>query len=84
MLELNLTLATKRLLLRPCSLEDVTVLHVLWIRDRIRRFLFDDRIISEPEASTFIESSQGHQIQALEVEVLYAVATLPPASTVRV
>lgn len=54
---MNFILSTKRLQLRPCSIENLTVLHALWTNERIRYFLFDDRLLSEAEAKSLIECS---------------------------
>lgn len=62
---MNFILTTNRLQLRPCRIEDVDVLYALWTNDRIRYFLFDNRLISQEEARSFIEVSldsfQQHQ-----------------------
>jgi len=50
-------LETSRLRLSPCSLEDTENIHALWINGHVRRFLFDDRIISPEEARSFVEAS---------------------------
>jgi RimJ/RimL family protein N-acetyltransferase len=50
-------LETSRLRLRPCRIEDLERIHVLWTNNRVRRFLFDDRIITRDEARSFVESS---------------------------
>ncbi|MEP0746976.1 MULTISPECIES: hypothetical protein [unclassified Coleofasciculus] len=43
-------LHTDRLRLRPCQMDDLDSLHELWIDTDVRRFLFDDRLISREEA----------------------------------
>lgn len=50
-------LHTKRLSLRPCQIDDLDSLHQLWTEADIRRFLFDDRQISQEEARSFVEAS---------------------------
>ena len=50
-------LETSRLRLQPCRIEDIERTHALWTEERVRRFLFDDRVISEAEARSFIEAS---------------------------
>ncbi|NJK50896.1 GNAT family N-acetyltransferase [Candidatus Gracilibacteria bacterium] len=50
-------LRTERLHLRPCQIEDLDFLHELWIDADIRRYLFDDRIISREEALFFLDLS---------------------------
>lgn len=54
---MNFILTTERLQLRPCSVDDLTFLHTLWMNDRIRHFLFDDHTISVEEARFFIVAS---------------------------
>jgi RimJ/RimL family protein N-acetyltransferase len=50
-------LHTERLSLRPCQMSDLDGLHQLWTEANIRRFLFDDRQITNEEAKSFIEAS---------------------------
>jgi RimJ/RimL family protein N-acetyltransferase len=50
-------LNTKRLYLRPCQIEDLDSLHLLWTNDAVRKFLFDDRPITFEEVRAFIEAS---------------------------
>lgn len=50
-------LETTRLRLQPCRVEDVELAHELWTNDGVRRFLFDDRVISVDEARSFVEAS---------------------------
>jgi RimJ/RimL family protein N-acetyltransferase len=50
-------LRTARLSLRPCQTRDLEALHQLWTEADVRRFLFDDRQITNEEATSFIESS---------------------------
>lgn len=54
---MNFILTTERLQLQPCRREDLTCLYTLWTADRVRDFLFDDRIIGLDEAQAFIETS---------------------------
>lgn len=54
---MNQNLTTERLSLLPCGLERFPETYRLWTNDEIKRFLFDDRTISEAEARSFIESS---------------------------
>lgn len=57
-------LETSRLRLQPCHIDDLESIHALWTNDRVRRFLFDDRVISQDEARAFVEASlanfEGH------------------------
>lgn len=50
-------LETSRLRLQPCRREDIERTHSLWTEEHVRRFLFDDRVISHGEARSFIEAS---------------------------
>lgn len=54
---MSFILATDRLQLKPCNQSDVAFLHSLWTTDRIRYYLFDDRIIPVDEARSFIQAS---------------------------
>ena len=54
---MSCVLETTRLQLRPCQLEDIQLVHTLWTSDRIRFFLFDNRVISSDEAQSFVEDS---------------------------
>jgi len=50
-------LTTRRLELRPIQLGDVEVAYELWTNADVRRFLFDDRVISLEDARGFVEGS---------------------------
>jgi RimJ/RimL family protein N-acetyltransferase len=54
---MSCVLETTRLQLRACQIEDVQIVHALWINDCIRYFLFDNRVISFDEARSFVEDS---------------------------
>jgi RimJ/RimL family protein N-acetyltransferase len=54
---MSCVLETIRLQLRSCQIEDVQIVHILWINDCIRYFLFDNRVISLDEAQSFVEDS---------------------------
>src|SRR5688572_11197732 len=54
---MGLELKTSRLRLEPCRIEHIQRTHALWTNERVRRFLFDDRLISLAEARSFIEAS---------------------------
>ena len=54
---MSCVLETSRLQLRPCQIEDIQLVHALWTNDRIRYFLFDNRVISSDEARSHIEDS---------------------------
>ena len=50
-------LETERLLLIPFDREHVPFLHRLWTDPEVRRYLWDDRIISVDEAAEVVEAS---------------------------
>ena len=50
-------LETARLRLRPCTVNDLDALLQLWTDLDVRRYLFDDRIISREQAETMIQNS---------------------------
>ena len=54
---MSCVLETTRLQLRPCQIEDIQIVHTLWTSDRVRSFLFDNRVISSDEAQSFVEDS---------------------------
>lgn len=54
---MKLSIETPRLKLKLCHLKDLGAIHTLWTNDRIRYFLFDDRVISSDEARSFIQDS---------------------------
>ena len=51
------TLETGRLRLRPCRAEDAVGLREFWADERVRRFLFDGREVSDDEARAFVARS---------------------------
>lgn len=50
-------LETLRLRLRPCTADDLGALHRLWTDPEVRRYLFDDRIVSREQAEERIRNS---------------------------
>ena len=50
-------IGTSRLRLRPFSREDLDDLHRLWTESEVRRFLWDDKVISREQTVEIIESS---------------------------
>lgn len=50
-------ITTDRLCLRPLRLEDLDALHALWTDAGVRRFLFDDQVISREQAESEIKQS---------------------------
>jgi ribosomal-protein-alanine N-acetyltransferase len=51
------TLETRRLVLRPCALSDLDALHRLWIDPDVRRFLWDDIVISRERAAQTLQEA---------------------------
>ena len=51
---MSFQLATERLKLWPCTLDDVDALHALWSEPSVRRYLLDDRLISRREVEEFV------------------------------
>jgi RimJ/RimL family protein N-acetyltransferase len=51
------TLATSRLTLRPATLDDLAALHAIFTDARVRRWLFDDRMVTEAAAREIVEAS---------------------------
>ena len=47
---------TGRLVLRPWTVEDVDSLHALWTSPEVRRYLWDDLVISREVAAQVVES----------------------------
>jgi [ribosomal protein S5]-alanine N-acetyltransferase len=54
-----LFLETARLTLLPFTPADLDFLHALWIDPQVRRYLWDDQIISREQAHEVIEDSQS-------------------------
>ena len=52
-------LATPRLSLRPCTEGDLDALHALWTDARVRRYLWDDRVIERSVAAEVIAASRA-------------------------
>ncbi|MBD2020963.1 GNAT family N-acetyltransferase [Leptolyngbya sp. FACHB-36] len=48
-------LYTDRLRLRPYTLEDLDALHALWTDPHVRRYLFDDNVVSKAWAAAAID-----------------------------
>lgn len=53
------TLHTPRLCLRPIALEEVETIHHLWIQPEIRRFLWDDHIISQEQVASILDENNS-------------------------
>lgn len=48
---------TERLKLRPCTMDDVDAIHQIWTDAGVRKYLWDDNVISREETSSVIEKS---------------------------
>lgn len=53
----NHVLETDRLVLKPFELDDAAFLHALWTDTQVRRYLWDDRVISHEETLEVISAS---------------------------
>jgi [ribosomal protein S5]-alanine N-acetyltransferase len=51
------TLETRRLVLRPCALSDLGDLHRLWTDAEVRRYLWDDVVISRERAAQTLQEA---------------------------
>ena len=51
-------LTTERLVLRPCAGSDVDALHALWTDPKVRRWLWDDRVIDRATAAEVVAASE--------------------------
>jgi RimJ/RimL family protein N-acetyltransferase len=56
-LPMTSVITTARLTLRPLRVEDLDSVHALWTDAGVRRFLFDDQIISREQAASEISQS---------------------------
>lgn len=54
---MNPRLTTPRLDLRTIQIEDLQLAHTFWTNAEVRRFLFDDRVISPDKARSLVEGS---------------------------
>jgi len=66
---------TGRILLRPWTREDVDALHALWTMPEVRRYLWDDAVISRAVAEEVVES---HLATASEHGIGYWALHIPP------
>lgn len=48
---------TERLKLRPLSMDDLEVMHKIWVDPGVRKYLWDDEVIPLEQASSVIEES---------------------------
>jgi ribosomal-protein-alanine N-acetyltransferase len=54
-------LLTPRLLLRPWTLDDIDELHALWVRPDVRRYLWDDEVITRERAEETVREAVAAQ-----------------------
>jgi hypothetical protein len=78
-------LATARLRLLPWSHSDIDALHQLWLQPDVRRFLWDDIVITRERASEVVEGAVTSQAGTCRIELreawssggLYGVFPMP-------
>src|SRR5262245_33366385 len=58
------TLETERLTLRPVAIADVDALHRLWTDAEVRRFLWDNEVISRERAEETVVTALDHASRA--------------------
>jgi len=68
-------LHTRRILLRPSTIEDVDALHALWTAPEVRRYLWDDVIITRDTAKQVVES---HLATAAKHDIGFWALHIPP------
>jgi [ribosomal protein S5]-alanine N-acetyltransferase len=56
----NRQLTTDRTVLRPLEESDVSVMHALWTNPGVRKYLWDDAIISAEQAAEAVAASNAH------------------------
>jgi ribosomal-protein-alanine N-acetyltransferase len=66
---------TERILLRPWTCEDVDELHALWTEGEVRRYLWDDAVITRDTAEKVVES---HLVTTNEHGIGYWALHIPP------
>ncbi|MCI0488567.1 MAG: GNAT family N-acetyltransferase [Blastocatellia bacterium] len=52
-----LEIETSRLRLRPCREDDIDDLHRLWIDPQVRKYLWDDTVITREQAAEVVSAS---------------------------
>lgn len=67
-------LTTDRILFRPFDRADIGALHALWTAPEVRRWLWDDIVISEDTAAEVVRISQATAAQGIGMWSLY----IPP------
>jgi RimJ/RimL family protein N-acetyltransferase len=73
------SIRTDRLLLRPFQLDDVAALHQLWTATEVRRYLWDDAVITRETVQQVIES---HLATADRLNLGYWVLHILPVSPI--
>lgn len=56
-------LGTQRLALRPWTLEDIDALHALWTTPEVRRYLWDDTVITGDVAERLVDSQMATAVR---------------------
>jgi RimJ/RimL family protein N-acetyltransferase len=69
---------TERLVLRPWTREDVDALHALWTAPEMRRYLWDDVVITRDIVEQLVDS---HQVTVDRYAIGYWALHLPPAGS---
>jgi ribosomal-protein-alanine N-acetyltransferase len=54
-----LQIQTRRLIMRPFTMNDVDALHRLWTDPQVRKYLWDDLVISREQAAEVVENSMA-------------------------
>lgn len=68
----DLTLTTDRLILRPCTNDDVDALHQLWTDADVRRYLWDDKVIGRETVQEVVDASvESFESRGYGIWVLY-------------
>lgn len=57
MVTTSFNIETLQLRLRPCTMDDVNASHLLWTDPQVRRFLWDDLVITRDQAASSVKSS---------------------------
>jgi [ribosomal protein S5]-alanine N-acetyltransferase len=69
------SIRTDRILLRSCRRDDVDALHALWTAPEVRRYLWDDIVITRDVAEELVES---HLKTSDELKIGYWALHIPP------
>jgi RimJ/RimL family protein N-acetyltransferase len=71
-------LRTGRILLRPWTRDDVDALHAFWMTPEVRRYLWDDTLITRDPAKQVVES---HLATANGYAIGYWALQIPPPAS---